>query len=61
MSSIYRRPGFADAMAKQLYPSVPDEGLRSGLFILGFAGQGNRRTGLKLRATARFFFHPGTV
>jgi len=41
MSSIYRRPDLARAMAKQLLePGVLDEGLRSGLFISGL-----RRTG----------------
>lgn len=41
MSSIYRRPDLARAMAKQLlHPGVLDEGLRSGLFISGL-----RRTG----------------
>lgn len=41
MSSIYRRPGLASQMAKQLLnPGVLDEGLRSGLFLSGL-----RRTG----------------
>ena len=42
MSSIYRRPELAVQMARQLLnPGVPDEGLRSGLFISGL-----RRTGM---------------
>jgi len=41
MSSIYRRPGLAAQMARQLLnPGVLDEGLRSGLFLSGL-----RRTG----------------
>jgi hypothetical protein len=41
VSSIYRRPQLAAAMAKQLLnPGVLDEGLRSGLFLSGL-----RRTG----------------
>ena len=36
MSYVYKRPALARQMARQLlYPSVLDEGLRSGLFLSG--------------------------